>query len=71
MGVDNMQYREFSDVSSRFPLTPIEDDGSYQAAVEVLDRLFELDDRQTHAESEYFRALAQIAFEYEMRQEAL
>ena len=41
-----------------FPLKPIEDDGSYRAAVEILDRLFARDDPRTPAELEYFRALA-------------
>ena len=40
---------------SKFPLTPIENDGSYQAALEILDRLFALDDRRTQAELDYFR----------------
>jgi hypothetical protein len=66
-----MQDPEFSEVGSAFPLKPIEDDGSYQAAVEVLDRLFALDDRQTRAESEYFQALAEIAFEYEMKRNSV
>jgi hypothetical protein len=67
MGALSMQGQEFSEVGSRFPLTPIEDDSSYHAALKILDRLFALDDRQTRAESEYFRALAEIAFEYEMK----
>jgi len=71
MGVDSMQDPEFSEVSSRLPLTPIEDDGAYHAALEVLDRLFALDDRQTPAQSEYFRALAEIDFEYEIKRKIL
>lgn len=71
MGALSMQSPEVSEVGLRFPLTPIEDDGSYHAAIEVLDRLFALDDRQTRAESAYFRALAEIAFEYEMKRNSV
>ncbi len=53
-------------ICSKFPLNPIEDDGSYRAAVEILDRLFARDDPRSPAELEYFRALAQTASEYEM-----
>jgi hypothetical protein len=69
MGVETLQDPEFLELCSRFPLTPIEDHGSYRAALEILDRLFALDDRRTRAELEYFRELAQIAFEYEVKQD--
>ena len=65
MDLDNMQVTEFLDLCSNFPLAPIEDEGSYSAALEILDRLFALDDLRTPAELEYFRALAQMASEYE------
>jgi antitoxin component HigA of HigAB toxin-antitoxin module len=51
----------------KFPLTSIEDDGSYRAALEILDCLFALDDLRTAAELEYFRTLARLASEYEMK----
>ena len=67
MSLDNMKDAEFSELCSKFSLTPIEDDRSYRAALEILDRLFALDDRRTPAEFEYFRMLAQLASEYEMK----
>ena len=51
-----------------FPLEPIEDERSYPRAIEILDRLFLLDREKNRDESEYFRALAQIAYEYECRE---
>ena len=54
MGLDNLQDAKFSDICSRFPLKPIEDDGSYRAAIEILDRLFALDDPRTPAETGIF-----------------
>ena len=66
MGRDRLQYAELSEICSRFPLAPIEDDDSYRAAIEILDRLFERDDPRTPAELEYFRALARMASEYEL-----
>jgi hypothetical protein len=68
MPLDNSQDAKFSDICAKFPLKPIEDDGSYRAAIEILDRLFALDDRKTPAEFQYFHALAQLAYEYEMKQ---
>ncbi len=67
MRLDNVQDAEFMEICSKFPLTPIEDDGSYRAALEILDRLFALDHQRTHAELEYFGKLAQMASEYEMK----
>ena len=66
MGVEIGQAPKFLELSSRFPLKPLEDDDSYQAAINILDRLFAIDDRRTWAEMEYFRELAQIAYEYEL-----
>ena len=57
---------EFLELCSRFPLAPIENDDSYQAALEILDGLFALDDRRTQDQLDYFRALAQLTSEYEM-----
>ena len=65
MCLNNLQNTKFSDVCSRFPLKPIEDDGSYRAAIEILDRLFTLDDPRTPAELKYFQVLANLAYEYE------
>lgn len=69
MGLDNMQDTEFRETCSKYPLRPIEDDGSYRAALKILDRLFELDEVRTPAELEYFRTLAQMASEYEMKRD--
>ena len=68
MGLNNLQDAKFSDICSTFPLKPIEDDGSYQTAIEILDRLFALDDPRTPAELEYFQMLAHFAYEYERSQ---
>ena len=68
MGLDNLQDAKFSDICWEFPMKPIEDDGSYRAAIEIPDRLFALDDPKTPAQLEYFRMLAQLAYEYEMKQ---
>jgi hypothetical protein len=65
MGLNNMQDAKFSDICSTFPLKPIEDDGSYRAAIEILGRLFMLDGPRTPAELEYFQMLADFAYEYE------
>jgi antitoxin component HigA of HigAB toxin-antitoxin module len=65
MGLNNLQNAKFSDICSTFPLQPIEDEGSYRAAIEVLDRLFVLDDPRTPAESLYFQMLAIFVHEYE------
>ena len=51
--------------TSRFPLEPIVDDHDYRQAIAVLDRLFLLGHEKSREESEYFRALAQLAHEYE------
>jgi antitoxin component HigA of HigAB toxin-antitoxin module len=50
-----------------FPLAPIEDDCTYSRAIEILDRLFHLNREKDRDESDYFRALAQLAYEYESR----
>jgi hypothetical protein len=65
MSFDNSQDEKFWGICSKFPLKPIEDDGSYRAAIEILDRLFALDDPKTPAELEYFQMLATFAYEYE------
>jgi antitoxin component HigA of HigAB toxin-antitoxin module len=61
------QAPEFLKLVSKFPLEPIKEDHGYQAAIEILDRLFALDDRRSPAEMKYFRALAQIAYRYESK----
>ena len=66
MSLDHMKDAALSEICSKHPLTPIEDAGAYRAALEILDRLFALDDQRTPAELEYFRRLAQLASEYEM-----
>ena len=50
-----------------FPLAPIEDDLAYSRAIEILDRLFLLNREKNRDESDYFRTLAQLAYEYESR----
>ena len=65
MRLKNLQDARFSDICSRFPLEPIEDDSTYRAVIEILDRLFALDDPRTPAELEYFQMLANLAYEYE------
>ncbi len=69
MVVNFIDALKFEDLVSEFPLLPIEDDDSYRTAISILDRLFLRDDRRTPAEIRYFRALAQIAFEYELEHE--
>jgi hypothetical protein len=49
------------------PLEPIIDEQSYSRAIEILDRLFLLRREKNRQEVEYFRALAQFAYEYECR----
>ena len=71
MSLDNLQDAKFSDICSRFPLKPIEDDSSYQAAIEILDRLFALDEPRTPAESEYFKMLTYFAYQYEQKDNLL
>lgn len=66
MGRDRLQFAELPEICSKLPLAPIEDDDSYRAAIEILDRLFERDDPRTPAELEYFRTLARMASEYEI-----
>jgi len=56
------QYRK---LVAEFPLAPIFDDLAYGKAIAILDHLFDLGDRRTPAETEYFRALAMLACEYE------
>jgi hypothetical protein len=65
--VDNesMNTAEFLELVSTFPLLPIVDGQTYQAALEILDRLFARDECQTPAELDYFRDLASLAFEFE------
>jgi hypothetical protein len=67
MSRNNLRDARFSDICSEFPLIPIEDDGSYRAAIDILDRLFALDDPRDPAEVEYFRTLANLAYQYESR----
>lgn len=50
-----------------FPLTSIDDELSYSRAIEILDRLFLLDREQNREERDYFRSLAEFAYEYESR----
>jgi hypothetical protein len=65
-----MAFRMESDCESRkliaeFPLAPINADHAYRRAIAILDRLYDLGDRRTPAETEYFRELAILACEYE------
>ena len=56
-----------NDWMAAFPLAPITDDRTYSRAIEILDRLFVLNREKDRDESDYFRALAQLAYEYESR----
>ncbi len=67
MNLDHFQDATSSDICSVFPLKPIKDDGSYRAAIEILDVLFALDDPRSPAELEYFQTLANFACDYEMK----
>ena len=53
------------ELMAAFPLARIEDEYSYSRAIEILDRLFLLNREKNREESEYFRALAEFASEYE------
>ena len=55
------------ELMAAFPLAPIEDDWSYSRAIEILDRLFLLNREKNRVESDYFRELAEIAYQYESR----
>jgi hypothetical protein len=57
--------RESRELVVELPLTPINDDYAYSQAIAILDRLFELGDRRTPAETEYFKSLAMLACDYE------
>jgi hypothetical protein len=70
MRLDHMTEPGSSQLCSEHPLTPIEDADAYRAAIEILDRLFALDDRRTPAELQYFQRLARLASEYEMNRGA-
>ena len=66
MCLNSLRDTKFSDICSTFPLKPIEDDGSYRAAIEILGRLFALDGPRTPAELEYFYMFTNLAYEYEI-----
>ena len=66
MDIDELQDAELLEICSTFPSAPIEDDDSYRAAIEILDRLFKRGDLHSPVELEYFRTLAQMASDYEM-----
>jgi hypothetical protein len=55
----------FSELAAVFPLAPIKDDVAYSRAIAILDRLFLLNREKSRDESDYFRVLAQLAYEYE------
>ena len=57
--------RKSRNLIAEFPLAPINDEHAYSNAIAILDRLFDLGDRRTPAETEYFHALAMLACEYE------
>jgi hypothetical protein len=65
MAIKSARDRRFLELVSHFPLKPITDDHSYRSAIKILDRLFTRDDHRTPGEVEYFRALAELACEYE------
>jgi hypothetical protein len=57
--------RETPVLIAEIPLSPINNDGAYKVAIALLDRLYDLGDRRTPAETEYFHALVLLACEYE------
>jgi hypothetical protein len=63
----SLQEWRFAELVDAVPLNPIEDECSYTRAMQLLDRLFVLERQQNHEEIAYFRALAQIVYEYESR----
>jgi hypothetical protein len=69
MGLDTLQYANLSEICRQSPAAPIEDDDSYRAVIEILDRLFAREDLRTPIEMAYFRTLAQMACEYEMNRD--
>jgi hypothetical protein len=56
---------ESRELIAEYPLAPISDDRAYSRAIAILDRLFDLGDRRTPAEMEFFHKLAILACEYE------
>jgi hypothetical protein len=50
---------------SKFPLRPIRHESQYRAAIEILDRLFELGTERSVEEEDYFSVLALLAWDYE------
>jgi hypothetical protein len=50
---------------SKFPLRPIRDEAQYRAAIDILDRLFELGTERSVEEDDYFSVLALLAWDYE------
>jgi hypothetical protein len=67
MSLDNSPEAKGSDICAKLPLTPIEDDGSYRTAIEILDRLFGLNHPMSPTALEYFQTLANLASDYERR----
>jgi hypothetical protein len=67
MRLDDLHNPNVSEICSEFPLAAIEDDGSYQAAIEILDRLFALEQPRTPAESDYFQKLTEFVYQYEIQ----
>ena len=63
-GVDLRLDPTFRALVAAFPLDPIRDAGSYQAAITVLDHLFDRGNRHP-GEQRYFHALARRARAYE------
>jgi len=59
---------DFLAITRGFVPRPIEDDSTYRDAVAILDRLFNLDRRQTPSERRYFQDLAERVYQYERMQ---
>jgi antitoxin component HigA of HigAB toxin-antitoxin module len=70
MAIESARHYRFPEFVTEFPLKPIADDRSYRSAIKILDRLFARDDHKTPSELEYFRALAELASEYECEHHA-
>jgi hypothetical protein len=52
-------------LSAQFPLEPLTNEYAYHRAIAILDRLFLMRREKNREELAYFRALAQMASDYE------
>jgi len=64
-GAGDDRSSDFLAITRGFEPRPIENDSTYRDAVAILDRLFNLDRRQTPSERRYFQDLAERVYQYE------